>query len=95
AAAEADLKKAGDLVASTTYRLDRYCTPTDLNRIDLDRQEADLLIRSAAVWAQLAAAAPLLGPAARSGKSVPATEGDLTLEDTSGERGGPNPLAWP
>ncbi|MFE0654451.1 hypothetical protein ACFVZH_38570 [Streptomyces sp. NPDC059534] len=97
ARAEAALRRADDLVAKTNARPHHTLIARELDQIERDRQEAGLLIQSAAVWAQLAAVSPLLGPATGSGKTAPAQvpqDTDLSLEDTSGERGGPNPLAW-
>ncbi|MFD0078949.1 hypothetical protein ACFVIY_42050 [Streptomyces sp. NPDC127166] len=103
ARSEAVLRRADDLVAKTNARSHHNLNPRELDQVERDRQEAGLLIQSAAVWARLAAVSPLLGPSARSGKAAAgqavmdqaSQDTDLSLEDTSGERGGPNPLAWP
>ncbi|MGW1931126.1 hypothetical protein [Streptomyces sp. NPDC001919] len=71
ARAETALRQAEELILSTGDRLARYCTAADMDRIDVDRQEAGLLIQSAAVWASLAAAAPLLSPATGRAKTSP------------------------
>ncbi|MFJ8301733.1 hypothetical protein ACIQ9R_38350 [Streptomyces sp. NPDC094447] len=54
ARAEAALHKADQLVAKTNSRAHYNLTNRELDQVDRDRQEAGLLIQSAAVWAQLA-----------------------------------------
>ncbi|WP_435060325.1 hypothetical protein [Streptomyces sp. bgisy060] len=81
ARAEAVLRRADDLITKTNARAHHNLIARELDQIERDRQEAGLLIQSAAVWAQLAHVAQAAETQAL---------GDL---DT-GERGtGPNPLA--
>ncbi|MEU8764979.1 hypothetical protein [Streptomyces sp. NPDC048659] len=99
ARAQAALDRAEQLVEKTNTSPHYSMTDRQLDQVARDRQEAGLLIQAAAVWAQLAAASPLLGLGARSGKAAAGQavmdragtpeDSDVLLVDRSGGRGGP------